>query len=37
VTGGRIEYDIKRDMVLAKKEPGGRERVKITIQPRKTD
>jgi lipopolysaccharide export system protein LptA len=33
-TGNRIEYDIKKDLVLARKSPEGGSRVRITIQPK---
>jgi len=33
-TGNHIEYDIKKDLVLARKSPTGGSRVKITIQPK---
>ena len=34
-TGSRIVYDINRDVVRASKAPAGKERVQITIQPKK--
>ena len=34
-TGDNIEYDMKHDIVLGKTSPSGKDRVKITIQPKK--